>query len=54
MTSMLCVAKVSLEWADNQYWITLFNVVGEVSKLYAPKEKKPISTSEASKYIRRS
>ena len=51
---MLCVAKVDLNWADNQYWNVLFKVVGEVSKFYAPKEKKPITTSEASKFIRRS
>ena len=51
---MLCVAKVDLNWADNQYWKVLFNVVGEISKVYAPKEKKPITTSEASNYIRRS
>lgn len=54
MTSMLCVAKVDLNWADNQYWITLFKVVGEISKLYTPKEKKPITPNEASKFIRRS
>lgn len=52
MVSLLCVAKVDLKWADNQYWSVLYKVVGELARFYAPKQKKKITSSEASKYIR--
>ena len=49
----LCsVAKIDLNWADNQYFTTLFNVLGEISKTLTPKEKKKITASEASQFIR--
>ena len=55
MTSRLVVAKVDLEWADNQYWITLTNVIGELNKLIKlpeQKKKEKLKPSEAQKYIK--
>ena len=52
MTANLVVAKVDLEWADNQYWLTLNKVVSELNKIMRPNEKRKLKTSEAQKFIR--
>ena len=49
---MCSVAKVDLNWADNQYFSTLFNVLGEITKTLTPKEKKKVTAMEAQKFIR--
>ena len=53
MCALLGVCKVDLNWADNQYWDTLFKVVGEYTKMITPKEKKKVSASEMKNFIRK-
>jgi hypothetical protein len=48
----LCVAKIDLEWADEQYLSTLFKVIREVNKIYTPKKKEKVSASEMAKHIK--
>lgn len=52
IVARLCVARIPLEWADEQYLSTLFKVIGELNKIYTPKEKKKVSASEMQKHIR--
>lgn len=50
--SLLCVAKIDLNWADDQYLSTLFKLIGELNKIYTPKKKEKVSASEMARFIR--
>lgn len=52
MVATLCVAKVDLNWAEDQYWSTLFNVIGDLSKIYTKKEKRKLKASEANRFVK--
>lgn len=52
MVARLCVARIDLTWADEQYLPTLLNVMGEVSKIYTPKKKEKVTASEMKKHIK--
>lgn len=52
MTASLCVLGVDLEWADNQYWSMLLNVIGEIVKIRTPKKKEKVSSKDITKFIR--
>lgn len=46
------MAKVDLQWADDQYWTTLYKVIRVIAKTYTPKEKKKVTASEMSAFIK--
>ena len=52
MTACLVTAKVDLQWADDQYWCVLFKVIREITDINTPKEKKKVTASEMSHFIR--
>ena len=52
MCATLTLSKVDLTWADDQYWSTLLKVVGEIAKVYKPKEKKKVTNTEMQNFIR--
>ena len=52
MVASLSIAKIDLEWAENQYWFTLFKVIGEINSMLKPKEKKKVSAAQMSKFIK--
>ena len=43
--------RIDLNWADSQYWSTLFEVIGEVAKFHEKPQKKKVSTDQISKMI---
>lgn len=45
MVATLTIARIDLEWADNQYWSTLYQVVEEINKIMQPKETKKVKVS---------
>ena len=49
MVAILGVSKIDLNWAENQYWTTLFKVIREMTKMMTPKERKKVSASEMQK-----
>lgn len=51
MCALLVASKISLEWADNQYWCTLSQVVTELVKYTTPKKKEKVSASEMQNFI---
>lgn len=51
MVAYLSVARIDLNWADEQYLSTLLKVMGEMNKLYTPKQKQKVSASEMQKFI---
>jgi hypothetical protein len=53
MTALLGVAKMDLNWADDQYWSTLFDVLREYTKIITPKEKRPVTAGDMTKFIRK-
>ena len=52
MIASLCALGIDLNWADDQYWITLLQVIGESVKLRTPKKKEKVSASAMQKYIK--
>lgn len=52
MVASLCVLGVNLEWADNQYWVTLLKVVGEVTKIRTPKKKEKVTAQQMGGFIK--
>jgi len=52
MVSSLVVARIDLNWADEQYWVTLTNVIRDMNKSMQPKEKRKLKVSEAQKFIK--
>ena len=53
MVTLLCVSKVDLTWADEQYWYVLFNVIREYSNMMTPKERRKVTASEMQKFIKK-
>lgn len=55
MVATLTIARIDLEWADNQYWSTLYQVVEEINKIMQPKEKETkkvkVSASQMQNFI---
>lgn len=51
MVALLCVAKVDLNWAEDQYLSTLLKVLGEINKVYTPKKKEKVTASEMRNFI---
>lgn len=52
MVASLCVLGIDLEWADDQYWSTLINVVGEIVKIRTPKKKEKVTAVQMKGFIR--
>ena len=52
MCALLVASKIPLEWADNQYWCTLSQVVTELIKYTTPKKKEKVSASEMQNFIK--
>ena len=52
MVASLCALGIDLNWADDQYWSTLLNVIGEMTKLRTPKKMEKVSAPQMQKYIR--
>ena len=52
MVASLCALGIDLNWADNQYWCILLDVIGETVKLRTPKKKEKVSVSAMQKYIK--
>lgn len=52
MVAALCMAKIDLNWAEDQYWCTLLKVIREITKLNAPRQKEKVSASQMQKYIK--
>ena len=52
MVASLSIARIDLVWAEDQYWSTLFKVIGEVNKMLTPKEKKPVSAKQMKSFVR--
>ena len=52
MSAYLCALGVDLEWADNQYWTTLVQLIREATEIRTPKKKEKISASQMQKFIK--
>lgn len=52
MVALLSMAEVDLEWADGQYWTTLFNVFKEITILRTPKKKQKVTASQMQNFIK--
>lgn len=52
MVSSLCVLGIDLQWAENQYWSTLINVIGEIVKIRTPKKQQKVTASEMRGFIK--
>ena len=49
---MLTIAKIDLNWAEDQYWCTLLKCVREINRLHTPSKKEKLTKEEAKNYIR--
>lgn len=49
---MLTLVKIDLEWADGQYWETLWEVIGEISNCYKKPQKHKLNANEIKQFIR--
>lgn len=52
MVASLCALGIDLNWADEQYWSVLLEVIGEAVKLRTPKKKEKVSASAMQKFIK--
>ena len=54
MCATLSIAKIDMEWADNQYWSTLFAVIREKTSMLMPKQvkKEKMSATQMQNFIR--
>lgn len=52
MVASLCVLGVDLNWADDQYWSTLVNIIGASARIRTPKKKEKVSAPSMQKFIR--
>lgn len=52
MVALLSVAGVDLEWAEDQYWSTLSNIIGEITKIKTPKKKEKVTASQMGGFIK--
>lgn len=52
MSANLCVLGIDLNWADEQYWCTLLNIVREVADIRTPKKKEKVSASGMQNFIK--
>lgn len=53
LNAMLCAIHIDLQWADNQYWITLIKVIGEYTKMHTRKKKEKVTAKEMAGFIRK-
>jgi len=53
LNAMLCAIHVDLQWADNQYWITLIHLIGEYTKLHRKPKKEKVTAKEMAGFIRK-
>lgn len=51
MCAMLVAYKVDLDWAQNQYWTTLFAVISESQKMRQKPQKKKATATDMSRFI---
>ena len=49
---MLALSDVSLEWAEGQYWSTLFAVISEKAKLMKKPQKKKVGANEMRRFVK--
>lgn len=49
---MLALSDVSLEWAEGQYWATLFAVISEKTKLMKKPQKKKVSANDMRRFVK--
>ena len=47
----LSMARIDLNWADDQYFTTLMNILDEYAKIGKKPEKKKVGASEIGKFI---
>lgn len=47
----LAMARIDLNWADNQYFATLMDILEEYSKIGKKPEKKKVGASDIGKFI---
>ena len=52
MVASLSVLGIDLEWADDQYWSMLLNVIGEAVKIRTPKKKEKVNASQMKGFIK--
>ena len=52
MVASLCALHIDLQWAEDQYWSTLLNVIGEITKMRTPKKKTKVSANEMQRFIK--
>ena len=50
--AMLALSDVSLEWAESQYWSTLFAVISEKAKLMKKPQKKKVGANEMRRFVK--
>lgn len=47
----LSTARIDLNWADDQYFYTLMNILDEYTKIGKKPEKKKVGASEIGKFV---
>lgn len=52
MTSYLVLSEIDLQWAEEQYWYELANLIKYVSIAKTPKEKKKITNEQMKNFVR--
>lgn len=52
MVASLSIAKIDLNWADDQYWSVLFNVIREVNQILTPKKKEKVTAEKMRSFIK--
>lgn len=52
MIALMTTAGIDLEWADGQYWTTLFDIIKNITILRTPKKKEKVSASKMAQFIR--
>lgn len=50
---MLAMSKIPLEWADNQYLVTLLAVVSAQTRMMKKPQKKKVGVSDMGRFIRK-
>lgn len=52
MVASLSIARIDLNWAEDQYWSTLLKVIREKTRMLTPKERKPVSAKQMEGFVR--
>lgn len=52
MVAILINAGIDLNWADNQWWCTLFSIINDISKSREQPKKEKVSPAEMQRFIK--